>query len=372
MHPGMLSNRAGSTTPVPAPAQASLPPFLLGGASQSPPSRSAYGSGLPPSGLGGSSQKHQAFPQHRQSPGSPKSRKDVTNTAPPVDGLFDASAAGHPLHGQDTAGLGARTTADAGLGASPGIFSDQSSAAYPKYGHHQLANPSPLVASPGMAPVTPFAGTMGASHHTGVPGTIRQQGHPPSALATAQSTESMHSPHTTLNGDACGDITEQCWVTVFGFPADAAAYMLQEFAHYGTIIRHSMDVNTNWMHICYQSPLQARKALSKHGKVFMTSVMVGVVPCTDQKVMQLEQHARHEQSSADFTSPVMMRERQGFASQGQQQAARHGTPGGMRPLTSSFQTPNAAAGSAMRDPDTATPRKSDGVIGKAMEYMFGW
>ena len=60
------------------------------------------------------------------------SRKDVTNTAPPVDGLFDASAAGHPLHGQDTAGLGARTTADAGLGASPGIFSDQSSAAYPK------------------------------------------------------------------------------------------------------------------------------------------------------------------------------------------------------------------------------------------------
>eukprot|EP00117_Sycon_ciliatum_P008728 scpid72372/ scgid1205/ Nucleoporin NUP53; 35 kDa nucleoporin; Nuclear pore complex protein Nup53; Nucleoporin Nup35 len=213
---------------------------------------------------------------------------------------------------------------------------------------------------------------LSASHHTGVPGTIRQQGHPPSALATAQSTESMHSPHTTLNGDACGDITEQCWVTVFGFPADAAAYMLQEFAHYGTIIRHSMDVNTNWMHICYQSPLQARKALSKHGKVFMTSVMVGVVPCTDQKVMQLEQHARHEQSSADFTSPVMMRERQGFASQGQQQAARHGTPGGMRPLTSSFQTPNAAAGSAMRDPDTATPRKSDGVIGKAMEYMFGW
>lgn len=40
----------------------------------------------------------------------------------------------------------------------------------------------------------------------------------------------------------------------------------------------------NWMHIHFQSKIQARKALSKNGKVFGTGVMVGVHQCID-KVM---------------------------------------------------------------------------------------
>lgn len=38
----------------------------------------------------------------------------------------------------------------------------------------------------------------------------------------------------------------------------------------------------NWMHLQYQSKLQARKALSKDGKVFGDSIMVGVKPCIDK------------------------------------------------------------------------------------------
>lgn len=38
----------------------------------------------------------------------------------------------------------------------------------------------------------------------------------------------------------------------------------------------------NWMHLQYQSRLQARKALSKDGKVFGDSIMVGVKPCIDK------------------------------------------------------------------------------------------
>lgn len=38
----------------------------------------------------------------------------------------------------------------------------------------------------------------------------------------------------------------------------------------------------NWMHLQYQSKLQARKALSKDGKVFGDTIMVGVKPCIDK------------------------------------------------------------------------------------------
>lgn len=36
------------------------------------------------------------------------------------------------------------------------------------------------------------------------------------------------------------------------------------------------------MHLQYQSKLQARKALSKDGKVFGDTIMVGVKPCIDK------------------------------------------------------------------------------------------
>lgn len=36
------------------------------------------------------------------------------------------------------------------------------------------------------------------------------------------------------------------------------------------------------MHIRYQSKLQARKALSKDGRIFGESIMIGVKPCIDK------------------------------------------------------------------------------------------
>jgi len=38
----------------------------------------------------------------------------------------------------------------------------------------------------------------------------------------------------------------------------------------------------NWIHIHYQSKLQAKKVLSKNGKVFDGRIMVGVAPCIDK------------------------------------------------------------------------------------------
>ena len=36
------------------------------------------------------------------------------------------------------------------------------------------------------------------------------------------------------------------------------------------------------MHVHYQSKLQAKKALSKNGKVFGGRMMIGVLPCIDK------------------------------------------------------------------------------------------
>jgi len=43
-----------------------------------------------------------------------------------------------------------------------------------------------------------------------------------------------------------------------------------------------MSNTGNWMHVQYQSKLQARKALSKDGKIFGEAIMIGVKPCIDK------------------------------------------------------------------------------------------
>ena len=74
-------------------------------------------------------------------------------------------------------------------------------------------------------------------------------------------------------------------ITVFGFPASATSYVLQEFSVYGQILRHFPSNQGNWLHIQYQTKLQAQKALSKNGKVLANSLMVGVMQCIDKKIM---------------------------------------------------------------------------------------
>ena len=54
-------------------------------------------------------------------------------------------------------------------------------------------------------------------------------------------------------------------------------YILRKKLHF-----LQMSNTGNWMHIRYQSKLQARKALSKDGRIFGESIMIGVKPCIDK------------------------------------------------------------------------------------------
>eukprot|EP00057_Strongylocentrotus_purpuratus_P001635 XP_001200424.2 PREDICTED: nucleoporin NUP53 [Strongylocentrotus purpuratus] len=81
------------------------------------------------------------------------------------------------------------------------------------------------------------------------------------------------------------DELDDTWITIFGFQSAATSYILQQFSQYGNIVSHVVASSGNWMHIQYSSHIQARKALSKNGKVFGGNVMVGVTPCIDKGVM---------------------------------------------------------------------------------------
>src|SRR5690606_16146101 len=75
------------------------------------------------------------------------------------------------------------------------------------------------------------------------------------------------------------------WITIFGFPSASASFVLQEFSACGQIVKHVICAQSNWMHIQYQTRLQAQKALGKNGKVLGNQIMVGVMPCNDKNVM---------------------------------------------------------------------------------------
>uniref|UniRef100_G1T7C1 Nucleoporin NUP53 n=1 Tax=Oryctolagus cuniculus TaxID=9986 RepID=G1T7C1_RABIT len=100
------------------------------------------------------------------------------------------------------------------------------------------------------------------------------------------------------------DHLDDTWVTVFGFPQASASYILLQFAQYGNILKHVMSNTGNWMHIHYQSKLQARKALSKDGRIFGESIMIGVKPCIDKSVMENSDRYALSSPSLAFTPPI--------------------------------------------------------------------
>jgi len=147
------------------------------------------------------------------------------------------------------------------------------------------------------------------------------------------------------------------WVTVFGFPPSAASFILSQFSSYGTILQHSMPPNANWMHLRFQTRLQAKKAISKNGTILGSTIMVGVAPCTDTAV--LDQH------NASHVSPLHDNSGSGVHNINSSLS----TPRTIRPLTQAYKDAQAEHQVV---PNTNTPNKNTGFVSKAMGCMFGW
>ncbi|XP_077175490.1 nucleoporin NUP35-like isoform X1 [Paroedura picta] len=197
------------------------------------------------------------------------------------------------------------------------------------------------------------------------PGTVSGVFNPASLAQPRKTTMSpaQLDPFYT-QGDALTseDHLDDTWVTVFGFPQGSASYILLQFAQYGNILKHVMSNTGNWMHIHYQSKLQARKALSKDGRIFGESIMIGVKPCIDKSVMENTERSSASSPSSSFTPPMKT-----LGTPVQPSSAQRIST--MRPLATAYK---ASTSDYQVVSDRLTPRKDESIVSKAMEYMFGW
>ncbi|XP_041467160.1 nucleoporin NUP35-like [Lytechinus variegatus] len=162
------------------------------------------------------------------------------------------------------------------------------------------------------------------------------------------------------------DELDDTWITIFGFQSAATSYILQQFSQYGNIVSHVVASSGNWMHVQYSSRIQARKALSKNGKVFGGNIMVGVTPCIDKGVMSGGTSDSYGVNTTGIgDAPITPAKR--LASQSEEQETTRRTP--IRPLTAAYK---AASNPHEVIQESRTPQKSSNVVSKTLEYMFGW
>lgn len=157
-----------------------------------------------------------------------------------------------------------------------------------------------------------------------------------------------------------GDTLDDTAVTVFGFPPAASSFILQQFSQYGTIEYHEIHNTGNWLHIKYQTRIQAKKALSKNGKIFARSIMIGVCSCIKKDLAFLEEH-----ENTVLTDPSGTPRKSKIG-------AKRLNPSSIRSLSSSSSIPNSPSIGAIHNTDSGTPQKKNSVVTKALDYVFGW
>ncbi|CAL8089015.1 unnamed protein product [Orchesella dallaii] len=191
-------------------------------------------------------------------------------------------------------------------------------------------------------------------------------------------------------------LAESNWITVFGFPAAAAAFILTHFSQYGSVIQSKSNPGGNWLHIQYNSRIDARRALACNGKVLGGTIMVGVVSSPKEVIEMYEKQQRdaqtgpsssgsshHQQSTiksplqernTDTSEPTKIRIRplagtsqvgSGFASPVLGGSGDKATQGSGSETNSSILKEN-------QNENIPLPSASTGMLTKAMEYMFGW
>ncbi|XP_059052437.1 nucleoporin Nup35 [Achroia grisella] len=131
--------------------------------------------------------------------------------------------------------------------------------------------------------------------------------------------------------DSCQE-QDEYWVTIFGFPPNAANTILARFSNCGAILDKQYPTQGNWAHVRYATRAEKERAMALSGRQVLPGVMVGVVECKEPPRIAV-------------TSP-------GIASERQSIGARSLCP-----------TPV---------PSAPVPQRSNGLISKALDYVLGW
>lgn len=182
---------------------------------------------------------------------------------------------------------------------------------------------------------------------------------------------------TGHNQDKSLPSVNDTWVTVFGFPPSATTFIASQFSNCGLIVDKRVPSKGNWMHLRFQTPHEALKALSYNGKVFSGSIMLGVTPCLEQDILHdsypkenMAEGNISGRNMSNLTSPGL--HQTVFSPNNSSNRSYLGTPvrmGNARPLAQSFR-PGQSENEVLNQSNT--PQKSTSMVTKAMEYVFGW
>jgi len=181
--------------------------------------------------------------------------------------------------------------------------------------------------------------------------------------------QSMSTPSNQFNTSIDDLGNSSChegstWVTVFGFPSSAASYILQQFSQCGTVLQHHIPANGNWMNIRFQTKMQAQSALGRHGRIMGGTLMIGVVPCQGDTNL----NTTHNNSNIlDQKSSVGRLDNSNIANISS--SLGNTTNKSIRPLTQAYKAAQSEHEVSM---SSHTPSKNDGIVTRAMEYIFGW
>ncbi|CAB3380188.1 Hypothetical predicted protein [Cloeon dipterum] len=160
------------------------------------------------------------------------------------------------------------------------------------------------------------------------------------------------------------------WVTVFGFPFTMVPAVLTWISSCGNIVvRHvPTSPKANWLHLRFANPAEARRALGRHGGLLGLDTMIAVVPCTDRAIVQ---GWRNKMMSSPGPNNSFSEAGGTFiysSSAGNTSCLNSPVYGS--PLNSSIRS--LAASPDISVESSVLPRKSTGVVSKAMDYVFGW
>ncbi|KAF5294083.1 hypothetical protein FQA39_LY13557 [Lamprigera yunnana] len=133
------------------------------------------------------------------------------------------------------------------------------------------------------------------------------------------------------------ELNRNLWVTVFGFPSSATSVILARLSNCGAIVDKQFPTQGNWVHLKFNSPTEASKALSLNGKLILSNIMIGVSPYFN----------KNDKENTD--------------------TSLYKTPIRARSLRESFVSPQTSNTVILSE---NVPQKSTGLVTKAMEYVF--
>lgn len=159
---------------------------------------------------------------------------------------------------------------------------------------------------------------------------------------------------------------DDCCVTIFGLLHDSLNFILQQFSAFGTILKYEAPAKCNWIHVKFQSRLQAAKALEKNGRIFNSCMQIGVIPCLDKEALsRLNPKANNMtlNESSLFMSPSYLSNNDSRILTPNRQHNNISTNNAAKPNMRLLTAKNLDAQSGLQE---------DGLIAKARHYILGW